>query len=73
MSMRELVPRIGRGRETAPARRYGEHDPFHEFHREMNRLFDDFLGEFPLAPLRAERGLPTAGFSPRVDVVETDK
>ena len=72
MAIRDLVPRIGRGREQAPARRANV-DPFRGFQREMNRLFDDFFNDFPLALRPGERGLATVGFSPRVDVSETDK
>lgn len=73
MAIKDLVPRIGRGRETMPARR-GEYEPFHDFQRQMNRLFDDFFGDFSLAPRwGGERGLAAAGFAPRVDVSETDK
>jgi HSP20 family protein len=41
----------------------------------MNRLFEDFFSEFPLAPRGGVGGreLATVGFSPRVDVSETDK
>ena len=75
MSIRDLVPRFGRGREQALARRGREDDPFHAFQRQMNRLFDDFFGEFGLVP----RGEGSAGagpverFTPGVDVSETDK
>lgn len=55
-----------------PVRR-GEYDPFRSFQREMNRLFDDFFTDFPLAPRWGERDLLDAAFSPRVDVSETDK
>lgn len=72
MSIKDLVPRIGRGREQGLARRQ-EVDPFRDFQREMNRLFDDFLGDFPLAMRSNEKGIATVGFSPRVDVSETDK
>ena len=72
MSIKDLVPRIHRGRERMPVRR-GEIEPFHDFQRQMNRLFDDFFTDFPLAPRWGERGLATAGFTPRVDVSETDK
>ena len=72
MSIKDLVPRFGRGREHMPMRR-GEHDPFRDFQREMNRLFDDFFSDFPLAT-RGREGTPApAAFSPRVDVSETDK
>lgn len=72
MTIRDLVPRIGRGREAMPARR-GEEDPFRDFQRQMNRLFDDFFSEFPLASRGGGRDLAPARFSPRVDVSETDK
>jgi len=72
MAIKDLVPRIHRGRERMPVRR-GEVEPFHDFQRQMNRLFDDFFTDFPLAPRWGERDLATAGFSPRVDVSETDK
>jgi HSP20 family protein len=55
-----------------PGRR-GESDPFKDFQREMNRLFDDFFTDFPLAPRWGERELSPAAFNPRVDVSETDK
>jgi HSP20 family protein len=72
MTIRNLVPRFGRGRDNMPVRR-GEYDPYRDFQREMNRLFDDFFMDFPLAPRWGERDLPSAAFSPRVDVSETDK
>jgi HSP20 family protein len=72
MTIRDLVPRFGRGREGTPARRE-DADPFREFQREMNRLFDDFFGDSPLAPRGDEREPAAAAFSPRVDVSETDK
>ena len=83
MSIKDLVPKFGRGRENVPVRR-GEYDPFRDFQREMNRLFDDFFTDFPLAlhqgkhgaglaPRWGERDLPSVAFNPRVDVSETDK
>lgn len=72
MAIRDLVPRIGHGREQMPVRR-SDVDPFRGFQREMNRLFDDFFNDFPLAPRPGGRGLAAVGFSPRVDVSETDK
>ena len=74
MAIKDLIPRMNRGRDSMPMR-HGAHDPFHEFQRDMNRLFDDFFADFPLArhggPER-EPGL-AAVFSPRVDVTETDQ
>lgn len=72
MAIKDLVPQLRRGREDAPARR-GEYRPLRDFQREMNLLFDDFFGDFPLAPRWKEGDLPLVGFSPRVDVTETDK
>jgi len=50
-------------------------DPFREFQRQINRLFDDFFSDFALAPRwwGGERELAPVGFTPRVDVCETDK
>ena len=72
MAIKDLVPKIGRGREHMPVRRE-EHEPFRDFQRQMNRLFDDFFSDVPLAFRWGERGLAAAGFNPRVDVSETDK
>jgi HSP20 family protein len=72
MAIKDLVPRLGHGRERMPVRR-GEFDPFRDFQRQMNRLFDDFLSDFPLAPRWGESDFAAAGFNPRVDVSETDK
>lgn len=72
MSIKDLVPKFGRGRGNTPVRR-GEYDPFRDFQREMNRLFDDFLGDFSLAPRWGEREPALAAFNPRVDVAETEK
>ena len=71
MSIKDLVPKFGRGRGEVPVRR-GDWDPFRDFQREMNRLFDDFFTDFPLTRW-GERELPSAAFNPRVDVAETDK
>jgi len=72
MAIKDLVPRFHRGRERMPVRRE-EFDLFRDFQRQINRLFDDFFSDFPLALRWGERGLATAEFSPRVDVSETDK
>jgi HSP20 family protein len=69
--MKDLVPRIGRGRDQTPARR-ADVDPLRGFQHEINRLFDDFFDGFPLATRSGERGI-AVGFNPRVDVSETDK
>jgi HSP20 family protein len=72
MAIKDLVPKFGRGREQAAARR-GEWDPFRDFQREVNRLFDDFFTDFPPATRWGEREAAPLAFSPRVDVSETDK
>lgn len=71
MGIRDLVPKFGRGREHMTVRR-GDWDPFRDFQREMNRLFDDFFTEFPLATQLGEKRSANSAFSPRVDVSETD-
>lgn len=69
MSMKNLVPRIGR--MHLPVRQ-AEADPFRDLQRQMNRLFDDFFGEFPLAERGREPAWAPVAFTPRVDVAETD-
>ena len=69
MGIQDLVPRIGR---TPLPTRQDEADPFRDFQREMNQLFGEFFGEFPLAGRgRAPEWAPAA-FRPRVDMSETD-
>ena len=72
MAIKDLVPRFGRGREQVPARRE-EFEPFRDFQREMNRLFNDFWGEFPLATHEGSDAFAAVAFHPRVDLAETDK
>ena len=69
MSIKNLVPRIGR--KTLPVRQ-DEVDPVRDFQREMNRLFGEFFGDFPLAGRGREPEWAPAAFLPRVDVSETD-
>lgn len=72
MSIKDLVPRIGRGRGNVPVKR-GDYDPFLGFQRDMNRLFDDFFAGSGLVPRGGGADLAEVAFSPRVDVSETDK
>jgi HSP20 family protein len=66
MAIRDLIPWK---RETAPARRDAEQDPFVAFRNEMDRMFDAFWsGSRELAPW----GGTWAGVDPKVDVTETD-
>ena len=69
MSIKDLVPRIGR--KPLPVRQE-DADPFRDFQRQMNRLFDDFFGGIPLAERGTGAGWAPAAFTPRVDVSETD-
>jgi len=69
MSIRDLVP-WSRRRSSVPVRSEGV-DPFLDFQRDMNRLFDRFFGGIFPAPFE-DFDLPLTGFSPRVDVAETD-
>ena len=69
MSIKDLVPRIGR--KPLPVRRE-EAGPFRDFQRQMNRLFDEFFGEAPLAERGSESAWAPVAFVPRVDVSETD-
>lgn len=48
-------------------------DPFLSLHREMTRLFDDVFGGAGLGVSGAQPALAPAGFSPRVDVHDTDE
>lgn len=66
MTMRDLVRR---GRREVPVRREAE-SPFLALQDEMNRLFDRFWRGLP-APFEGAEW-PAAGFTPRVDVTETD-
>ncbi len=70
MNIKDLVPRFGRN--VLPIRRE-EADPFRDFQRQMNRLFDDFFGDFPVMDRGREPGWAAAGFVPRVDISETDQ
>jgi HSP20 family protein len=68
--IKDIVP-ADKGREALPARRKEEY-PLFALQREMNRLFDDFFRGFDLRPLRMA-DQKWAGFSPRLDLEETEK
>ncbi len=72
MRIRELIPwRSQQGNENALSR--PEADPFFLFQHRMNRLFDDFLEGFDLAPFGRENGGSSVGvLSPKVDVAESN-
>src|SRR5439155_2372310 len=61
-----------RGRDVAP-RRGEEASPFLTLHREMNRLFDDVLRGFDLAPFEFERNFEHGWGWPKIEVVDNDK
>jgi len=71
MSFRDLVPfrRQTRSNALAPSS-----DPFDSFHREIDRLFDDFWRGGALAP-RFASGFETSGAiqMPKIEVSEDDK
>jgi HSP20 family protein len=73
MALRDLIPwNNNRGRELS-VRRGEEANPFLTLHREMNRLFDDFVRGFDMVPLTTDRFFaPSAGW-PNIEVGETDK
>jgi len=66
MNMKSLVP-WGKNRDLEP-RRYSEgSNPFLALHREMNRVFDDFLTDFGM-PARTGSGSAW----PHIEISETD-
>lgn len=66
MTVRSLVP-WSWSRRRIPVR-YINRAPIYAIQPNLNRLFDDFFNEFSFA-LRPSKG---AGFSPSVDISETD-
>jgi HSP20 family protein len=71
MTIRDLMP-WNRSRDVT-VRRGGETDPFLMFHREMNRLFEDFSRGFGLAPFGQERLFGGTGGWPNIEVSDSDK
>lgn len=58
----------------APARRGLGFGPLADIHREVDRLFDDFMSDFrPWRPRLGIWGEGEGEFMPKVDVCETDK
>ena len=74
MSIKDLVPRLGRKHDRMPIRRK-EEDSLLSFQREMNRLFDGFFQGSGLESVLdwGDEGLTKVAFSPKVDVSETKK
>ncbi len=71
MTLNNLVP-WKKGRRSLALGGEEPSHPFYALQRQMNRLFEDFFGDFPLQPWRGGADLDS-GFMPRVDVAETDK
>ncbi len=74
MVFQEMVP-WKKGRQSIGIRNADDAFPLSSLQRRMNRMFDDFFGDFgdgglnPLGVL----GRSAADFAPRMDVSETDK
>jgi HSP20 family protein len=66
MTWKDIVPFKKR---SVPVKRESGH-PFERLRDEMDALFDNFWGDFPLAPFDGRR---VRSFSPTVDVSETDR
>ena len=62
---------FNRGRNVPALRERGEADPFFQFHRDMNRLFDDFFDGFSAPPLYA--GNRSGARAAYFDINETKK
>jgi len=71
MAVRDLIPRRA-GRRGGLMRREAD-DPFRSLHRQMDRLFDDFLHGFELSPWVGEQWPTLSGtYAPQVDVAEDE-
>jgi len=69
MALKELIPWKKNENSLSVHRDAG--DPFQSFSREMDRLFTDFLGDFPGRMSLANRSF--GAFMPSMDVKETEK
>lgn len=69
MNIREVLPSL-RGQKSDLAETNGG---VLSLHRNMNRLFDDFLGDFGLMPAWHASGPVKSAFAPRMDISETEK
>ena len=70
MAVRDLIP-SGRRREVT-SRRGEELNPFLTLHREMNRLFDEVVRGFDVAPFGDRFSEMAVGW-PNIELSETDK
>ena len=71
MTLNELVP-WRKGRRNITAGDNEQDRPFYALQRQMNRLFEDFFGDFSLQPPKGWSGFET-DFIPRIDVTEDEK
>lgn len=74
MVIHEMMP-WKKERNNVAVRGGGDDYPLGALQRRMNRMFDDFFGDFgslTAGPLGTRAGA-AAGFVPRMDVTETDK
>ena len=67
MSMKDLISRV---RNDVAVRRHEDDGPFLTLHRQVDRLFEDFMHNFSL-PVAGRLGWPSK--LPHVEVDETDK
>lgn len=72
MTIRDLIPWNNRGRNI-DTRRGEEGNPFLALHREIDRVFDNVMRGFDVAPFGASRVFNGAMSWPNVDVTENDK
>jgi HSP20 family protein len=70
VDLKALVP--WRNRSETPARRGDVFDPFVDFRREVDRVFDDFANGIAWSPLRPFAG-DWRALAPALDVTETDE
>jgi HSP20 family protein len=66
--LKNLLPSVWR--KNGKDLRQAQENPFLPLQREMNRIFNDFFGDFGLSPLS---GFRTMGFEPDIDVWEDEK
>lgn len=71
MTLRDLIP-YRKNKANALARVETQMQPFAALQRRINRMFDDFLGDFGLSPLRMGDWIEK-DFVPTLDVSENDK
>ena len=70
MALKELIPWKRTGSELA-TRQDSMFTPFDDFRREMDKIFDGFLSDWPMRTSLLDRQL--GNFMPQVDVTETEK